>query len=164
MGENVEIQLMSTAEICQYFDEHTKMTHQLGLQLNQLMISVSSHHSPLLRYDILELWEMGRGCRSVGCGSCRKESECFAMQGRDLASAYVLCPRLGTGCLYLQGREKEGDEESSRGVIFGGIYVDYKLRNIYKISSPFILQERGLVIKTEIEDTILKPPLMLTHD
>ena len=46
MGENVEIQPMSTAEIHQYFDEHTKTTHQLGLQLNQLMISVSSHHSP----------------------------------------------------------------------------------------------------------------------
>ena len=43
------------------------------------------------------------------------------------------------------GGEKEGDEESSRGVIFRGIYVDYKLRNIYKVSSPFILQERGLV-------------------
>ena len=43
------------------------------------------------------------------------------------------------------GEREEGDEKSSRGVIFGGIYVDYKLRNIYKVSSPFILQERGLV-------------------
>ena len=41
--------------------------------------------------------------------------------------------------------KKEGDEESSRGIIFRGIYVDYKLRNIYKVSSPFILQEKGLV-------------------
>ena len=36
----------------------------------------------------------------------------------------------------------EGDEESSRGIIFGGIYVDYKLKNIYKVSGPFILQEK----------------------
>ena len=43
------------------------------------------------------------------------------------------------------GRRKEGDEESSRGIIFRGIYIDYKLRNIYKVSSPFILQEKGLV-------------------
>ena len=43
-------------------------------------------------------------------------------------------------------REKEeGDEESSRGIVFRGIYVDYKLKNIYKVSSPFILLEKGLV-------------------
>jgi hypothetical protein len=47
MGENIEIQPMTTAEMRQYFNEHYKTTHQLGLQLNQLMISVSSHHSPL---------------------------------------------------------------------------------------------------------------------
>ena len=50
-------------------------------------------------------------------------------------------------CLYLKlrGVRKEGDEESNKGIIFGGIYVDYKLKNIYKVSSPFILQEKGLV-------------------
>ena len=37
-------------------------------------------------------------------------------------------------------RDKErGDEELIRGIIFGGIYIDYKLKNIYKVSSPFIL-------------------------
>ena len=41
------------------------------------------------------------GVWNVDCGSCRKESECFTTQGKDLASAYVLCPHLGTGCLYL---------------------------------------------------------------
>jgi hypothetical protein len=50
MGENVEIKPMSTAEIRQYFNEHAKMTHQLALQLNQLMIGVtvssSSHRLP----------------------------------------------------------------------------------------------------------------------
>ena len=45
MGENVEIQPMTTAEIRQYFNEHAKTTHQLGLQMNQLMISVSSHQT-----------------------------------------------------------------------------------------------------------------------
>ena len=76
----------------------------------------------------------------------------------------MLCPCLGTGCLYLRGIRKEGDEELKREIIFGGIYVDYKLKNIYKVSSPFILQEKGQVIKSEIESIILKPPLMLTHD
>ena len=33
----------------------------------------------LLRYDISELQETGRGVENVGCGSCRKESECFTM-------------------------------------------------------------------------------------
>lgn len=46
IGENIEIQPMTTAEMRQYFNKHTKTMHQLGLQLNQLMISVSSHHSP----------------------------------------------------------------------------------------------------------------------
>ena len=45
MGENVEIQPMTRAEIRQYFNEHAKTTHQLSLQLNQLMISVSSESS-----------------------------------------------------------------------------------------------------------------------
>ena len=31
----------------------------------------------LLRYEMSELWETGRGCRNAGCGSCGKESECF---------------------------------------------------------------------------------------
>ena len=57
----------------------------------------------------------------------------------------MLCPHLGTGCLYLRGIRKEGDEELNRGIIFGRIYVDYKLKNNYKISSPFILQEKGQV-------------------
>jgi hypothetical protein len=42
MGEHVEIQPMTAAEIRQYFDEHAKKTHQLVIQLNQLMV-VSSH-------------------------------------------------------------------------------------------------------------------------
>ena len=42
MGECVEIQPMTAAEIRQYFDEHAKKTHQLVIQLNQLMIA-SSH-------------------------------------------------------------------------------------------------------------------------
>ena len=57
----------------------------------------------------------------------------------------MLCPRLGTGCLYLRGIGKEGDDELSREIIFRGIYVDYKLKNNYKVSSPFILQEKGQV-------------------
>ena len=48
-------------------------------------------------------------------------------RGKDSASAYVLCSRLGTRCLYLRGIGKEGDEELSREMIFRGIYVDYKL-------------------------------------
>ena len=47
MGENVEIQPMTRAEIRQYFNEHAKTTHQLSLQLNQLMVSVSSESSLL---------------------------------------------------------------------------------------------------------------------
>jgi hypothetical protein len=46
MGENVEIQPMTTAEIRQYFNKHAKTTDQLALQLNQLMINVSSHRLP----------------------------------------------------------------------------------------------------------------------
>jgi hypothetical protein len=48
MGENiqVEIQPMTRAEIRQYFNEHAKATQELALQLNRLMISVSSHHLP----------------------------------------------------------------------------------------------------------------------
>ena len=42
MGEHVEIQPMTAAEIRQYFDDHAKKTHQLVTQLNQLMI-ISSH-------------------------------------------------------------------------------------------------------------------------
>ena len=57
----------------------------------------------------------------------------------------MLCPHLGTGCLYLRGIRKEGDEELSREIIFRGIYVDYKLKNNYKVFSPFILQEKGQV-------------------
>ena len=44
MGENVEIKPMTGAEIRQYFNEHAKTTHQLALQLNQLMIGISSSH------------------------------------------------------------------------------------------------------------------------
>lgn len=46
MGEKVEIQPMTTAEMRQYFNEQAKTTQQLALQLNQLMIGVSSHHLP----------------------------------------------------------------------------------------------------------------------
>ena len=31
----------------------------------------------MLRYEMLELQETGRGCGNAGCGSCGKESECF---------------------------------------------------------------------------------------
>ena len=45
--ENVEIQPMTAAEIRQYFSEHSKKTHQLAIQLNQLMAqNVSSPHLP----------------------------------------------------------------------------------------------------------------------
>ena len=45
--ENVEIQLMTAAEIRQYFSEHSKKTHQLAIQLNQLMAQdISSPHLP----------------------------------------------------------------------------------------------------------------------
>ena len=64
---------------------------------------------------------------------------------KDLASAFVLFPCLGTGCLYSRGIGKEGDEELSREMIFRGIYVDYKLENNYKVFGPFILQEKGQV-------------------
>ena len=57
----------------------------------------------------------------------------------------MLCPHLGTRCLYLGGMGKEGDEELSREIIFRGIYVDYKLKNNYKVFSPFILQDKGQV-------------------
>ena len=33
----------------------------------------------------------------------------------------------------------------NREIIFRGIYVDYKLKNNYKVFSPFILQEKGQV-------------------
>ena len=33
----------------------------------------------LLRYDILELWEMGRGAEIRVVEVCRKELECFTM-------------------------------------------------------------------------------------
>ena len=69
-----------------------KLVYEKGLEI---------HCHTLLRYDILELREMGGGCRNAGCGSCGKELECFATQGKDLASAYVLCPHLGTRCLNL---------------------------------------------------------------
>jgi hypothetical protein len=36
-SEHVEIQPMTAAEIRQYFNEHSKKTHQLAIQLNQLM-------------------------------------------------------------------------------------------------------------------------------
>ena len=62
-----------------------------------------------------------------------------------MASAYVLCPHLGTRCLYLRGIRKGGVKELNREVIFREIYVDYKLKNNYKVSSPFILQEKGQV-------------------
>ena len=98
----------------------------------------------LLRYDTAELQEMGGGAE---CGLWKLQNGIgvFHYIDKDLASAYVLCPRLGTRCLYLRGIRKEEDEESNRGIIFGGIYVDYKLKNIYKVSSPFILQEKGQV-------------------
>jgi hypothetical protein len=41
MGELVEIQPMTAAEIRQYFDEHAKKTHELAFQLSQLMIVTS---------------------------------------------------------------------------------------------------------------------------
>jgi hypothetical protein len=46
MGEHVEIQPMTAAEMRLYFDEHAKKTHELAIQLNQLMI-VSSHPQPV---------------------------------------------------------------------------------------------------------------------
>ena len=57
----------------------------------------------------------------------------------------MLCPHLGTRCLYLRGIGKEEDEELSREMIFRGIYVDYKLENNHKVFSAFILQEKGQV-------------------
>jgi hypothetical protein len=45
MGERVEIQPMTATEMRQYFNEHAKKTHQLAIQLNQLM-NVPSHHLP----------------------------------------------------------------------------------------------------------------------
>ena len=113
------------------------------------------------RYGILEAWfgdegefvillrlirwsyRKQAGVRNVDCRSCGMESECFTTWGKELASAYVLCPHLGTRCLHLIGIWKEGDEESNRGIIFGGIYVDYKLKNIYKVSSPLYYKRKG---------------------
>ena len=61
--------------------------------------------------------------RNAVCRSHGMESECFTTKGKDLASAYVLCPHLGTGCLYLRGTRKEGDEELNREVIFRGFML-----------------------------------------
>ena len=43
---------------------------------------------------------MGRGAE-MQAAEAAERNWCFTMQGKDLASAYVLCPRLGTGCLNL---------------------------------------------------------------
>ena len=63
MGEYVEIQPMTAAEIRRYFDEHSKKAHQLAIQLNRLM-NVSSRHLP-------QTMLTGPGMVSFSTGACR---------------------------------------------------------------------------------------------
>ena len=53
--------------------------------------------------------------------------------------------------IYRGERKREMRNQAEGYCSEGSMYVDYKLRNIYKVSSPFILQERGLVWSNNID-------------